>query len=152
MPDGMGQQFAIRGEYILAANLAHNSRRREAAAEANKATKAKVQKMPISQDRVYRMFSARSRQRQRRSIGRYSTRTTTLGIRDHASSPTNCATASRADIARRVTADLTDMIMQYDHEGMVFARNRAGNLHRIRFTASSCRRFGRYRARTVRSH
>lgn len=26
-------------------------------------------------------------------------------------------------------ADLSDVIFQYDHEGMVFARNRAGNLH-----------------------
>ena len=41
VPDGMGQQFAIRGEYILAANLATNTAAAaKAAAEANKSNES----------------------------------------------------------------------------------------------------------------
>ena len=76
--------------------------------------------MPISQDRVYRMFSAplaTAPAAEHRKIFDTDYYVEGYGIREQISPGVLDG------------ADLTDVIMQYDHEGMVFARNRAGNLH-----------------------
>jgi len=95
-------------------------------------SKKEVQKMPISQDRVYRMFSAplaTAPAAEHRKI--FDTDYYVEGYATTFNDPYELCYGIREQISPGVLdgADLTDVIMQYDHEGMVFARNRAGNLH-----------------------
>ena len=88
--------------------------------------------MPISQDRVYRMFSAplaTAPAAEHRKI--FDTDYYVEGYATTFNDPYELCYGIREQISPGVLdgADLTDVIMQYDHEGMVFARNRAGNLH-----------------------
>lgn len=86
--------------------------------------------MPISQDRVYRMFSAPlATAPAAEQI--FDTDYYVEGYATTFNDPYELCYGIREQISPGVLdgADLTDVIMQYDHEGMVFARNRAGNLH-----------------------
>lgn len=87
--------------------------------------------MPIKNDRVYRMFvnplSTEPAQERKYFDSDYYVE----GYATTFNQPYDLAYGIREQIAPSVLdgADLSDVIMQYDHEGMVLARNRAGNLH-----------------------
>lgn len=88
--------------------------------------------MPVKENRVYRAFTsplATSPQGERRKF--FDTDYYVEGYATTFNQPYELCYGIREQIAPDVLdgADLSDVIFQYDHEGMVFARNRAGNLH-----------------------
>ena len=95
--------------------------------------------MPISQDRVYRMFSAplaTAPAAEHRKI--FDTDYYVEGYATTFNDPYELCYGIREQISPGVLdgADLTDVIMQYDHEGMVFALGTCTS-HPIRTASSS---------------